>query len=124
MAVFQKIKPNYRKIQHYYPKYISKIIEKRYSNKRGFPGCTVVKNLLPMEEMPVQLLDWQDPLEKEIATHSTILAEKIPWTEDPGSYSPWGHKESNMTEATEHACTHAITYTRMFIVVLFIIGKK
>ena len=84
----------------------------------------MVKNLLPMEEMPVQLLDWQDPLEKEIATHSTILAGKIPWTEDPGSYSPWGHKESNMTEATEHACTHAITYTRMFIVVLFIIGKK
>ena len=84
----------------------------------------MVKNLLPMQEMQVQLLDWEDPLEKEIATHSSILAGKIPWTEDPGSYSPRGLKESDMTEATEHACTHAKTYTRMFIVVLSIRGKK
>ena len=33
-----------------------------------------------------------------MATHSNILAGRIPWTEEPGSYSPWGHKESDMTE--------------------------
>ena len=32
------------------------------------------------------------------ATHSSILAWRIPWTEEPGGYSPWGHKESAMTE--------------------------
>ena len=39
-----------------------------------------------------------NPLEKEMATHSSILAWEIPWTEKPGSYSPWGHKESYRTE--------------------------
>ena len=37
-----------------------------------------------------------------MATHSSILNWRIPWTEGPGSYSPWGRKESDMTEATEH----------------------
>ena len=36
---------------------------------------------------------WEDPLEEEMATHSTIFAWKIPWTQEPGGYSPWGHKE-------------------------------
>ena len=36
--------------------------------------------------------------EKEMATHSSILAWKILWTEEPGGYSPWGRKESDMTE--------------------------
>jgi len=46
---------------------------------------------LPMQETPVQSLGWQDPLEKEMATHFSILAWQIPWTEEPG-YSPWGCK--------------------------------
>ena len=50
--------------------------------------------------MRVQFLGWEDPLEKGMATHSSILAWRIPWTEEPGSYSPWGCKESDMTEAT------------------------
>ena len=41
---------------------------------------------------------WEDPLEKEMATHSSILAWKIPWAEDMTGYSPWGCKESDMTE--------------------------
>ena len=41
---------------------------------------------------------WKDPLEKEMATHSRILAWGIPWTEEPGGYSPWGSKELDMTE--------------------------
>ena len=40
----------------------------------------------------------EDPLREEMATHSSILAWKIPQTEEPGGLSPWGHKESDMTE--------------------------
>ena len=40
----------------------------------------------------------KDPLEREMATHSSILAWEIPWTEEPGGYSPWGRKESDTTE--------------------------
>ena len=37
-----------------------------------------------MQEMQVQFLDWEDPLEKEMVTHSGILAWEVPWTEEPG----------------------------------------
>ena len=43
-----------------------------------------------------------------MAAHSSILAWRIPWTEEPGGYSPWGHKES---ATTEHACTRTHTHT-------------
>ena len=43
-----------------------------------------LKRLPAMQETWVQSLGWEDPLEKEIATHSSILAWKIPWTEEPG----------------------------------------
>ena len=43
-----------------------------------------VKNLPPMQETWVQSLDWEEPLEKEMAKHSSILASEIPWTEEPG----------------------------------------
>ena len=52
-----------------------------------------------MQEMLVQSLDQEDSLEKEMVTHSSILAWEIPWTEEPGGlYSLWGCKESDMTE--------------------------
>ena len=44
----------------------------------------MVKRLLTMQETWVQSLGWEDPLEKEMATHSSILAWKIPWPEEPG----------------------------------------
>ena len=47
--------------------------------------------------MRVRSLGQEDTLEEEMATHSSILAWKILWTEEPG-YSPWSHKESNTTE--------------------------
>ena len=50
----------------------------------GFPGDSVVKNLPAMQETWVQSLGWEDPLEKGMVTHSSILAWKIPWTEEPG----------------------------------------
>ena len=43
----------------------------------------MVKNLPAKQETQVQSLDWEDPLEKEMATHSSILAWKTPWTEEP-----------------------------------------
>ena len=63
---------------------------------------------LPMQETQVRSLGWEDPLEKEMATHSSILAWTIPWTEEPEGCSPWGHRESDATEHT-HAHTHTHT---------------
>ena len=58
-----------------------------------------VKNLLAMPETGVRSLSWEDPLEKEMVTLSSILAWRIPWTEELGRlYSPWACKESDMTE--------------------------
>ena len=57
-----------------------------------------VKRLPAMWETWILSLGWEDPLEKEMATHSSTLAWKIPWMEKPGRYSPWGHKESDTTE--------------------------
>ena len=48
-----------------------------------------VKNLTAVQETQVRSLGREDPLEKEMANHSGILAWKIPWTEDPGGCSPW-----------------------------------
>ena len=51
-----------------------------------------------MRETRVQFLGQEDLLEKEMATHSNILAWKIPWMENLVGYSPWGCKESDTTE--------------------------
>ena len=50
----------------------------------------MVKRLPMMQETPVQFLDGEDPLEKEMATHSNTLAWKIPWTEEPGGLQSMG----------------------------------
>ena len=50
----------------------------------------IVKNLLSMWETWVQSLGWEDPLEKEMTTHSSILAWEIPWTEEPGGLQSTG----------------------------------
>ena len=44
----------------------------------------MVKNLPTIQEIEVGSLDWEDPLEKELATHSSVLAWRTPWTEEPG----------------------------------------
>ena len=61
-----------------------------------------IKHLPAMRETLVRSLGWEDPLEKEMTIYSGTLAWKIPWTEEPGSHSPWGHKESDMTERLSH----------------------
>ena len=55
-----------------------------------------------MQETWVQSLGWEDPLEKEMATHSSILAWRVPWMEEPGvPESIWGLKESDTTEGLD-----------------------
>ena len=59
----------------------------------------MVKDLSAMKETMVQSLGQKDPLAKGMASHSSILAWRIPWTEEPdGLHSAWGLKESNRTE--------------------------
>ena len=57
-----------------------------------------MKNLPIMQETWVQSLGWEDTLKQEMATHSSILAWRIPWTEEPAGYSPKGHKELATTK--------------------------
>ena len=56
----------------------------------------MAKNLSAVQGTWVQSLDMEDPLKRE--PHSSILAWRIPWTEEPGRLCPWGHKESDTTE--------------------------
>ena len=66
-----------------------------------------VKHLPAMQETWVRSLGQEDPVEKEMATHSSPLAWKIPWMEEPVGYSPWGRKESDTTEPLS-TCTHVV----------------
>jgi len=66
----------------------------------------MVKRLSTMRETRVQSLGWEDPLEKEMAIHSSTIAWKIPWTEELVGYSPWGRKESDTTERLHFTSLH------------------
>ena len=57
----------------------------------GFPGSSVIKNLPAMQESLVRSLDQEDALEKGMAAHSSILASRIPWTEEPRGLCRVGH---------------------------------
>ena len=58
---------------------------------KGFPGGSDgKKRLSAMQETQVRSLGWEDPLEKEMAAHSSILAWKIPWTAEPGALLSMG----------------------------------
>ena len=66
---------------------------------RAFLVAQTVKNPPAMWETQVRALGWEEPLGKEMATHSSVLGWKIPWTKEPGRlYSPWGRKELDTTE--------------------------
>ena len=59
----------------------------------GLPHVSMVKNPPAVQEkqkMQIWSLSWKDPLEEEIATHSSFPAWEIPWTEEPGGLRPWG----------------------------------
>ena len=75
----------------------------------------MVKNLPAVQETWVWSLGWEDPLEKRMAIHSSNLAWRKSWTEEPGrlqGYSPWGCKELDMTE--QLVCARAHTHTNTF----------
>ena len=73
-----------------------------------------VKNLPAMQETQVWSLGWEDPLEKGMATPSSILAWKIQWTEEPGwlQFSSWGHKELDMTKQQIYTYAHHLEVRR------------
>ena len=59
------------------------------------------------QETQVLSLVWEDPLEENMSTHSSIFAWRIAWTQEPGGYSPQGRKESDMSEC--NTAQHSIT---------------
>ena len=61
-----------------------------------------VKHLSAVQETWVLSLGWEDPLEKEMAAHSSTLAWKIPWTEEPGGLQSMGSKRVGYNLATKH----------------------
>ena len=68
----------------------------------GFAGGSVIRNLPvnvrdPLIEPRVQSLGWEDPLEKEMTTHSSILAWEIPWTQKPGGLQSMESQELDTT---------------------------
>ena len=68
----------------------------------------MVKNLPAMQEMWVQSQGWEDPLEKEMATHSSILAWEISWTEEPGGLQSMGLQRARhywASNTTQHNTT-------------------
>ena len=64
----------------------------------GLPSGSAVKNLPAAQETQVQSLDQEDPLQKEMATHSSIIAWEIPWTEEPGGATVREMAKSDTTE--------------------------
>jgi len=73
-----------------------------------------VKHPPAMLETPVQSLGWEDPLVKGMATHSNILAWRIPWTEKPSGLQSMGCKESDMTKHL-----NSFTFTHLKFVYIF-----
>ena len=71
-----------------------------------FAVAQMVKNPPAMQGTQVQSLRWEDPLEEEMATQSSVLAQGVLWTEEPGGLQSMGHKESDMTERLVHTHTH------------------
>ena len=72
--------------------------------KGGFPGGSAgKKSVCNVGELGLDL-DWEDPLEKGMITHSSILAWEIPWTEEPGGLQFMGSQRVRHDRVTEHAC--------------------
>ena len=73
----------------------------------------MVKNLRVMQEGQVQSLGQEDPLEEELATHSSILAWKIPWTEEPGRLQCMGSQRVRHDLATDLEYHGGITFMQL-----------
>ena len=75
----------------------------------GFPGGSVVKNLPTMQETQVRSQGQENPLEKGMATHSSIPAWRIPWTEEPGELHSMGSQRVRHDRTTKYS-TNLIAY--------------
>ena len=71
-------------------------------NNWGFPVAQTVKNLPAMQETWVQSLDQEDPLEKGLATHSSILVWRIPWTQESGGLQSMDRVAKSQTQRTDY----------------------
>ena len=71
------------------------------NSARGFSGGSVVNNSLVIQDRRVQSLGWENLLEKEMATHSSISAKLTPWTEEPGQLQPMGSQRFGHDLTTE-----------------------
>ena len=76
----------------------------------GFPSSSAVKNLPTKQETRIQSLGQEDPLEKEMATYSSILAREIQWTEEPGGVQSMGSQESDTTQRLNHSISLIIFF--------------
>ena len=76
----------------------------------GLPCSSNVKNLPATQETWVQFLVWEDPLEKGMATHSSILAWRIPWTEEPGGLQSMGLQSQTRLRNTTAATTYYVQF--------------
>ena len=81
---------------------------------KSFTGGSAVKSLPAMEEMLLWSLDGEDPLEEEMATHSSILAWKVPWIEQPGGLRSMGLQRVRHDLETRQQCTKCL-YVSSFI---------
>ena len=91
---------------------------------KGFHGDSVVKNLPAKQETWIQSLGWEDLLEKGMATHSSILAWRIPWTGKPGGLQSMGLQSVGCNWAHPRVCTHTQTHTHAHMQSLNIVSKK
>ena len=84
----------------------------------GFPGASVVKNLSAMQDTWVWSLDQEDPLEKEMAIHPSILAQKIPWTEEPGGLQTMGLQRFRQDFMIKQQQVTSVTMVGVWVYVL------
>ena len=81
-----------------------------------------------MQERQVQSLSWEDPLEEEMETHSSILAWKIPWTEEPGGLNPRGRTGLDWSTDYAHIPIVMMQFyiynieTKVYVYVLYNLG--
>ena len=86
-------------------KYIGRhTIQSMYAHYRGSLVAQMVKKCLQCRDLGL-IPGLGRPLEEGMATHSSILAWRIPWTEEPGEYRPWGREEPD-NRATQHSAQH------------------
>ena len=86
----------------------------------GLPWCSDSKESAAVREMWVLSLSQEDALEKEMATHSSTLARRIPWTESLVGCSPWGRKESDRTERLNNSnIVDAHTQSFVYVISIF-----